>query len=183
MSFFKSFLLFVSILCFSNLHAQEKITLFKVGGNLLGLSDGDTETYGGAGLSIEHQLKRRTTLVLNGFFNTQKSSYSDGTLTLDARVNVTTFEPEFRFYPKAATDGYYVGGALAMHLIKAKISGLVSASDTDTQFGVGVVTGYQFALAKALHVQLGGGFGVILPNEDTDPLLRFNLNVMLGYQF
>ena len=180
----KSIVLFALLFGVTQVQAQDKITMIKLGGNLLGLSsNGDGETYLGGGLSIEQQLARKTSLGLNIDFNTKSSSYSAGLTTLDARLSITTIEPEFRFYPKAATDGFYVGGALALHLLKAKISGSISADGSDTQFGAGLVTGYQFVLAKALHLQIGGGLGYILPKDDSDGALKYNLNLMLGFQF
>lgn len=167
----------------SSVYSQEKINILKVGGNLLGLfSEGDDESYGGAGLSIEHQLGSKTTLGFNVGLNTKKSEASDGNFNLKARVTLITIEPEFRFYPKSATNGFYIGIAPALTIISSKISGDITASDSESFFGGGLKTGYQFPLTSRLHLQIGGGFAVLLPKEDTDGFGRYDVNLMLGFQ-
>lgn len=42
---------------------------------------------------------------------------------------------------------------------------------------------YQFELAKALKLQFGTGGGLVLPSDNVDGWLQFNLNLLLGYQF
>ncbi len=179
----KTTMLFALLLGFTQIQAQN-VNIIKLGGSLLGLSsDGESETYLGGGLSIEHQINTKSSLVLNANLNTKEESLSDGVNKYSFRLNVTTIEPEFRYYPKAATDGFYVGGAVALHLLNYKITGAVTGDDSDTEFGAGLTTGYQFLLAKSLHLQIGGGAGLIFPKEDTDAIFRYNFNLMLGYQF
>ena len=179
----KTTMLFALLLGFTQIQAQN-VTLIKLGGSLLGLtSDGEGETYLGGGLSIEHQVGNKTSLVLNANLNTKSQSFSDGLNSYDFRLNVTTIEPEFRFYTKAATNGFYLGVAPALFLLKYKISGSIRGEESDTEFGAGLTTGYQFLLAKSLHLQIGGGAGLILPSDDSDAVFKYNLNLMLGYQF
>jgi len=164
--------------------AQEKINIVKIGGNLVGLfNDNDSENYWGGALSLEHQLRRRTSLVFGVAFNTDKSTASDGTITLTARESILTFEPEFRFYTKAVTEGFYLGISPALRVLKVKISGAVNLEDSSTRVSMGLTTGYQLNLGKAVHLQIGGGFGMILPDDDNDPTGLYNLNLLVGYQF
>lgn len=164
--------------------AQGQFNILKLGGNLEGLFDGnDSESYWGGAISLEHQLKRRTTLGFDFAYNSKKSSASDGTITVEGRASILTIQPEFRFYPHAAGDGFYVGFAPALRILKVKITGVIQVEDSSTRGSVGLTTGYQFALSNALRLQFGGGIGFILPNENDEPTGTFNLNLLLGYQF
>lgn len=184
MKLLKTCLAVLALTCAQHAAAQDKINIVKVGGNLLTLlGEGDDETYGGFSAALEHQLKDKTSLVLGSNFNFKEESVNDGTVSLTARLTVLTFEPEFRWYPKAATEGFYLGFAPSVYLLKAKISGFVSATASDTQFGVGLKTGYQFGLSDALKFQVGAGFGVILPSDDADATGQLNFNILVGYQF
>ncbi len=164
--------------------AQGQFNIFKLGGNMEGLfSEGNSESYWGGALSLEHQLKRRTTLGFGFAYNTKKSSASDGTITVEGRASIITIQPEFRFYPHAAGDGFYVGFAPALRIFKVKITGAIQLEDSSTRGSVGLTTGYQLALSNALRLQFGGGIGFVLPNENDEPTGTYNFNVLLGYQF
>lgn len=177
-------LLCALLLSTMSVSAQEKINLVKIGGHLVGLfNDSDSETYWGGALSLEHQLRRRTSLVFSAAYNSRKETASDGVITVSGRATIVTFEPEFRFYPKASTEGFYLGFAPGLRLLKVKISGAINLEDSATRVSAGLTTGYQLLLGKALHLQFGGGFGMILPDDDDEPTGIYNLNILLGYQF
>ena len=165
--------------------AQDKINIVKVGGNLLAtvLGEDSDETYGGFSAALEHQLRSKTSLVFGVNYNTKESTLSDGIISISARLSIVTFEPEFRWYPKAVTEGFYLGFAPAVYLQKAKISGAISGEGDDTRVGAGLKLGYQFALNNRLKLQFGTGGGLILPGPDSDGSLQFNLNALVGYQF
>lgn len=165
--------------------AQNKINIVKVGGNLLALLLGDDsdESYGGFSAALEHQVGSKTSLVFGANYNTKEETVSNGGLTLSGRLTIVTFEPEFRWYPKAVAEGFYLGFSPAVYLQKAKLSGIISAEGDETQFGAGLKLGYQLPLNSHLKLQFGTGGGLIFPSSDSDGYLQFNLNALVGYQF
>lgn len=173
------------MMCAVSLSAQDQINIVKVGGNVLIslLGENDNESYGGFSASLEHSLKSNTTLVLGGNFNKKEESISAGGISVSASLSILTLEPEFRWYPKAATEGFYLGFAPAVYIQKTKVSGAINTSNAETQLGLGLKAGYQFELAKALKLQFGTGGGLVLPSDNVDGWLQFNLNLLLGYQF
>ena len=161
--------------------AQGGLNVLKVGGNLLQiLSDNESETYGGGGLSLEHTLKKKSSLCINLDFNTKKVEASDGFNTIEDRVSITTIEPEFRFYTQEPLNGFYIGFAPAVHILKDKVSGTISGNDSETRFGLGAKAGYQFAISK-VRLQFGGGVGGFFPKEGEHFTGRYNLNLLLGF--
>ena len=185
MKVLKICLALLALSCAQHAVAQDKINIVKVGGNLLAtvFGEGDDETYGGFSAALEHQLRSKTSLVFGVNYNAKESTVSDGIISLTARLSIVTFEPEFRWYPKAVTEGFYLGFAPAVYLQKAKISGAISGEGDDTRVGAGLKLGYQFALNNRLKLQFGTGGGLILPGPDSDGSLQFNLNALVGYQF
>lgn len=161
--------------------AQTGNNIIKIGGNVLGLfSEGESETYGGGSLSVEHLLKRKTALCLNVDFNTKKEEIADGTITVKARLNITTIEPEIRFYVSQPLNGFYFGIAPALHIFKSKISGTITLTDSESRFGLGAKAGYQFRLSSRVLLQAGAGLGGFIPKEDEDFTGRYNFNLLLG---
>lgn len=174
--------------CSLAVSAQGKINLVKAGGNLLFLLDEgqeeDVQTLGGASLAFEHQLNNHFSLVIGANYNGREESVSFSGFTLTTRQTVFTVDPEFRWYPKAATEGFYLGIAPELYLFKYKFSGTAfTGTDDETRLGASLKTGYQFALTPALKLQVGTGFGLVLESEDTGATAIAHLNVLIGYQF
>ncbi len=166
--------------------AQDKINIIKAGGNLLSLlygEDGDN-SFGGGSVALEHQLNNKATLVLGANFNAKEESSGNNGFPVTHRFTVLTFEPEIRWYPKVATDGFYLGLAPSVLIMKNKISGgAISITDDQTHLGAGLKLGYQFSLARALMLQFGTGVGLVFGNSEADGALQVNLNLLLGYKF
>lgn len=167
-----------------NASAQDKTNVMKAGGNLLSLlygEDGD-HRYGGVSVALEHQLNNKTTLVFGANFNAKEETA--GNIKSTKRFTVLTFEPELRWYPKAATDGFYLGIAPSVLIQKNKITNpIIIVTDNQTHLGAGIKLGYQFLLTSALMLQFGTGAGLVFPNSETDGSLQVNLNALTGYQF
>ena len=197
MSAIKIILFFILLSSVSAIQAQKNY-LLKFGPTLLGLSDGDRDrdngAYAGAGLSLEHALSRKTSLLLNISWNARQHILHAGRNgDYNVLYSKTNIEPEFRFYTRSVTQGWYVGGSVAIHFVRAQT--YTSITDPYTvnpvQLGAGVTTGYQFRLSQVMHLQIGGGFGAFLPRKniggsyvgysELDASYRYQLNLLLGY--
>ncbi|MCY7327794.1 MAG: DUF3575 domain-containing protein [Saprospiraceae bacterium] len=179
MQFSKTLLFLVALLSAGSVFAQEKINIVKVGGSLLGI---DVDYYGGAGFSIEHQLRQKTTLGFNVDYNSTSSKSADGSMQED-RETFLTIEPEFRFYKHSATQGFYVGLAPSLLLARSTLYGIVDDRLSEAFFAVALKTGYQFPITPRLHLQFGGGIGLLSTLSDIDEgILHYRVNLMLGYR-
>ncbi len=167
--------LFTTTFAFS----QEKINIVKVGGSLLGI---DVDYYSGAGLSVEHQLRRKTTLGFNVYYNTASSLAFAGD-PVKNRETFLTIEPEFRYYTQAATHGFYLGLAPALLLARSTAFGIVDDRLSETFFAVSLKTGYQFSITPHFHLQFGGGIGLLSTITDAEGIIRYDVSLLLGYQF
>lgn len=179
-------LLFILFL-HGSLQAQGPANILKGGGSLLSLFylEGDGgQTLGGVTLSMEHQVSSKFSLCFGANFNTQEESFSAANLSSIERTSFFTFEPEIRWYPKMATQGFYLGFAPGLYLEKDKLSGTINSIDKYTLLGAGLKLGYQFSLNNHLTMQVGSGAGLVFyPEEGDGGFLQTNLNVLLGYQF
>ncbi len=168
-----------------NFAQSAKTNILKLGGSIFTITEeGESESLFGGSLALEHQLKSKSSLLLALEYNAKSESLSDGGLEFETKLSILTFEPEYRWYSKAATDGFFLGIAPSIHIIGAKIKlGTSEVSDDETRFGAGVKTGYQIKLTPKLNLQFLAGGGLILPGGDTDAVWKFNFNLLAGYQF
>ncbi|HMX40366.1 MAG TPA: outer membrane beta-barrel protein [Saprospiraceae bacterium] len=181
-------------LCFSALaSAQSRITILKAGPSLLsnfyGEGDGG-DTYFGGALAMEREIGAHFSFSFGGQYHTAEEASISPLGSATARTNYLMIDPEIRWYPKSATQGFYLGLAPTLNIQKYKVTGVfpnlpapVTAIDKSTQLGASLRVGYQFDLNSHLRAQFGTGFGIIFPGEDYDGLIQIPLNVMLGYQF
>lgn len=163
-------------------NAQENINIVKLGGSLLTIMEegqgSEAQLYGGGSAAFEHQISRKFTLGLGVSVNTR----TNNVILLSDQLTLISFEPEGRWYPKSATNGFYLGFAPGISLLRYKNNAILSLN-SKTLISLGLKPGYQFKLSQRLALQIGTGIGVYLPNDDIDPTLLLNLNLMLGYSF
>lgn len=184
--------LFLFLASMTAASAQGPVLLLKGGPSMLNTFYGERdggETYFGGSLAMERQISSRFSFSFGVQYHTTKDKATSGTLTVDARYRHIMIDPEIRWYPKRATEGFYLGLAPTLNIIKDDLivlsSTLGAITDTyeATQLGAHLRLGYQFALSPHIKMQFGTGFGIIFPGDDYDGVIQVPVNALIGYQF